>query len=339
MTERDSSAPIVPVHKGSTDSASIPYIEAPAATRPDEAMLLRLELDNAKLRLEAESRQLFEKHEKALRHVKFYKWISGVLFGVILGGSIYSVANVDDYIDNHVAQRVIKLDRVSLMLNKAQFGQWREALGLADEIRVEFDSGKLGDNPEFKRFVYLNELWLLSQSYERTAGGWVGQDQYDQLMKSEDFRRELFVKRSHQDDGDMMLMMGMCVLKFEKLPESLPRGRSYLEQSLSTLRPVQRRAGVHWALAMLDLIEGNRGSARQHLKDAEDLYPSEFLIQDLVPYKNTFIRSEEFDFWTDLAVRVNQTDFAQTYENFIEEVSLTAQPHASTGRSASPSAR
>jgi hypothetical protein len=310
-----------------------------STARPDETMILRLELDNLKLKLEADSRLLFEKHEKALRHVKFYKWIGGIIFGVLLGGSIYSVSHVDDYIDKRVAQRVVRADRVSLMLNKAQFGEWREALGLADEIRAELDSGKLGDDQEFKHFIYLTELWLLSQSYERTAGGWVGQDQYDQLMKSQDFRREMFVKRSHKDDGNMMLMMGMCVLKFEKVPESLSKGRSYLEQSLFHLFPVQRRADVHWALAMLDLVEGRRENARQHLRAAKDLYPNEFLIKDLVPYKNSFVRSEEFDFWTDLAIRANGTDFLRTYDDFIIELSLVAQPGASTGRPASPSAR
>ena len=337
MTEQGSSAPIVPMHKG-VDSGG-PDFEPPAAPKLDEAMVLRLEVENVKLKLEADSRLLFEKHENALRHIKYYKWIGSIIFGVLLGGSIYSVARVDDYIDKRVAQRVVKADRVSLMLNKAQFGQWREALGLADEIRAELDSGKLGDDQEFKHFIYLTELWLLSQSYERTAGGWVGQDQYDQLMKSQDFRREMFVKRSHQDDGNMMLMMGLCVLKFEKLPENLSRGRKYFEQSLSHLSPVQRRAGVHWNLAMLDLVEGHRETARQHLKKAEDLYPNEFLIKDLVPYKNSFVRSEEFDFWTDLAFRANGSDFLQTYDDFINELSAGAQPHASTGRLAPLAAR
>jgi hypothetical protein len=158
-------------------------------------------------------------------------------------------------------------------------------------------------------------------------------------MKSQDFQREVLVKPSRQDDGDMMLMMGMCVLKFEKAPESLSKGRSYLEQSLSRLHPVQRRAGVHWTLAMLDLIEGHRESAHQHMWSAEDLSPSDFLIKDLVPYKNSFIRSEEFNFWTDLAIRANRPDFAQAYEDLILELSLEAQPLASTGRSASPPAR
>ena len=333
--EQGSSAPIVPMHKG-MESAGGSYPEPPAAAKPDEAMLLRLELDNVKLKFEAESRLLLEKHEKALRHIKFYKWIGGVIFGVILGGSIYSISHVDDYIDKRVAQRVVKADRIALMLNKAQFGQWREALGLVDEIRAELDSGKLGDDSEFKRFIYLNELWLLSQSYERTAGGWVGQDQYDQLMKNQDFRREMFVKGSYQNEGDMMLMMGMCVLKFEKIPESLSKGRGYLEQSLSQVYPVQRRAGVHWGLAMLDLIEGHRETALQHVKAAEDLNPNDYLIKDLVPYKNSFVRSEEFDFWTDLAARAKGIDFSQAYEDFIVGLPSGAQSYASTGQPASP---
>ena len=77
---------------------------------------------------------------------------------------------------------------------------------------------------------------------------------------------------------------------------------------------------------MLDLLEDRQDSAIFHLKAAEDLYPDEFLIRDLIPYKNSFIRSEEFRFWSDLATRLNRADFAQTYENFIAQVAT--QPGA-----------
>jgi hypothetical protein len=284
---------------------------------PQDEAVLRLQLENAKLKFEAESKSLFERHEAALRHIKFYKWIAGALFAFILGGSIYSFVKVDEYIDNRIAQRVVKTDRISLMLNKAQFGQWHEALGLVDEIRAEMDSGKLGADLEFKKFIYMNELWLLSQSYEKTANGWIGQDQYDDLMKNQEFRRELFVKQSFHDDGDLMSMLGMCLLKFGKGPESLAQGKDYLQQSILRLQPVQRRAGIHWALAMLDLVEGHQESALQHLKAAEDLHPTDYLIKDLVPYKNSFLRSEEFILWNDLAARTTKTNFSQTYEKFI----------------------
>ena len=186
---KDSKAPIISTQSGSAPSAVLSRGVEVTAVEPNHV----LQLENAKLKFESESRALLERHDKELRELRAYKWAMRLFFALVLGGSIYSVLKVDDYVDERVALRIAKTDRVALALNQAQVGHWREAISLFDEVRAEMASGKLEAGTDFKRFLYFNALWLLGQAYEQNPDGtWVGQEQYDQLMKDHEFRREIF---------------------------------------------------------------------------------------------------------------------------------------------------
>jgi hypothetical protein len=279
---------------------------------------LTLQLENTKLKFEADSRAVLEKHESALRELRAYKWVVRMLFALILGGSIYSFLKIDDYVDEHVAKRFMKTDRLSLLLSQAEVGHWRDALGLLDEIRTEIGSGKLKADQDFKRYLYYDTVWLLGQTIEKNPdGAWVGQEQYDILMKDPDFRRELFTRGNLLADGDLLNLLALCALKYEQTPASLVKARGYLDQALNRIYPSQRKANIHWSLAMLDLLENHLDSAKQHLESAASLNPVEFRITDLVPYKNSFLNAPEFILWSDLAAKTNKPDFRQTFEAFI----------------------
>ena len=281
-----------------------------------ETLILRLE--NARLQLESASKALFRSHEDAIRTLKNYTLVLQVVFGVILGGSIYSLWSVDKYIDSRVAKRVVKTDRMALALSQAQVGRWRDALSIMDEVRSEIATNKLDADGDFKKFVYINLLWVLSQVDEvDPSGNWVGQSHYNQLVKDEDFQREILTRGIWKEDGEVASTMALCILKYEPPLGSTSKARGYLEVSLNSIYPLQRKAYIHWQLAMLDLLENQIVHAREHLTAAQAINPLEYRWEDLKTYKNTFLNSADFTLWSRTAERLKKPPFIVTYEQFL----------------------
>jgi tetratricopeptide (TPR) repeat protein len=241
-----------------------------------------------------------------------------------LGGSILGILKYQDYldsrIDNKVAARAIKTDRLSLAASQAYSGQWRRSLQLLDEIWR--DPGFSSLDPNFKSFLFLNYVWVLGQVEGILPdGSWVGTPEWKRLNEDPDFVREFITGNSWEHDSDLNNSLGFCTLKFSSSNDLLRIARTYFQRAANDATPEQNKAPNIFALAMIDLIEDNKKSAAENMHKAEELYPEDYLISDRITYRNTFVNSTEFQIWVGVTQRVKNKDFAKLYDQFLKDVS------------------
>lgn len=280
----------------------------------------KLGLENEVLKLADQVKALISKQQKTLTELNIYKWVIRVLSVLLLGGSILGLMTYQDYldrrIDSRIAERVIKTDRLGLAVSKAYSGQWRGALQLLDKIWGDPTSSDL--DPDFRSFLFVNYLWVLGQIQDvQPDGSWVGTAEWKRLNEDPHFLAEFITGNTWEHDADVNNSLGFCTLKFSNSNDLLQIARTYFQRAADDATPEQFKAPSIFALAMIDLIEGDAKAAADKMRKAEELYPEDYRISDRVTYRNTFVNSTEFQIWAGVSQRVKGKDFVKLYDKFL----------------------
>lgn len=151
----------------------------------------------------------------------------------------------------------------------------------------------------------------------RPDGSWVGTPEWKRLNDDPDFVREFITGNSWEHDSDLNNSLAFCTLKFSNSSNVLQIARTYFQRAAADARPEQFKAPSIFAIAMIDLIEGDEKGAAANMRKAEELYPEDYLISDRVTYKNTFVNSTEFKIWAGVSQRVKGKDFVKLYDEFL----------------------
>lgn len=272
-------------------------------------------VDSALLKLERESRELFVKHEKALEQARVYRSAAAVLAVALSAGLTAILWKAEDYVDSRIAQRVVKSDRMALALNQAQFGRWRDALALLDELRRDSETGEAANDAQFRNFLFANLIWVLAGIEEIDPDGqWAGQRQYESLMQDRRFINEVLTAGDAGRDPGTSLSLALCTLKYDQSSLLAPaRAERYLRHAAARLDRADQRADAHWNLSLLYLVRGNMSVAQTHLDSAASLHPVYYDHSDLRQYRNTFLNSPEFQMWSTIARRAGNERFGRDY--------------------------
>ena len=300
------------------------FIQQQVELREDESKKLRIDMlthQNELLELKGQVKDLIQQQEKALQELLRYKRLLQLLSGLLLGGSILGFGVYWNYMngrmDREIAARAIKTDRVTLAISSAYSSEWRRALLLLDKVwppntnSAEFD-------PDFRSFLFVNYIWILGQIQEMQPDGtWVGAAQWKRLNDDPAFQQEFITGVDRAHDSDLNNSLGFCTLKYADSANLIPTARVYFQRSLDNAGSVQKKAPSFFALAMIDLIDGDQKGAAENLKKAEELDPSNYLISDRIIYRNTFVNSTEFQIWAGVSKRVKSRDFTKIYDELL----------------------
>lgn len=276
---------------------------------------------NELLELKGQVKDLIQEQEKSLRELLGYKRVLRFLFAVLLGGSILGFGVYWNYMntrmDREIAARAIKTDRVTLAISSAYSGEWRRALQLLDKVWAPNMNSSEFD-PDFRSFLFVNYVWILGQIQENQPdGSWVGAAQWRRLNDDPAFQQEFITGSAWEHDSDMNNSLGFCTLKYSDSASLLPTARVYFQRSLDNAASEQKKAPSFFALAMIDLIEGDEKAAAEKLRQADELDPSNYLINDRIVYRNTFVNSTEFQIWAGVSKRVKGRDFLKAYDQLL----------------------
>ena len=97
--------------------------------------------------------ELSKIQQNDLHDLKIYKWVIRTLFVVLLGGSIYGFLRFQPFIDDRIAVRFEKSDRLTLAMANAVSDSWKEALLGIDGFYDDVKNGKLTASRDYKDFI------------------------------------------------------------------------------------------------------------------------------------------------------------------------------------------
>lgn len=284
----------------------------------------KLAIENDGLRLKEDVRTLMTEQQRTLRELNIYKWAIRFVFVMVLGGSILGAATYLDYmdrrVDRRIAERAIKTDRLILAVTYGYSYQWRRSLLSLDKILQDPTFSDL--DPDFKSALFINYLWVLGQIEDQQAdGSWVGDAEWKRLNSDRDFVSEFITGSAWEHDSDVNNSLGFCTLKYSSEDSLLTTARNYFQKAVEDAKPEQKKAPHLFGLAMIDLIEGDQKAAIAKLRRAEELEPSEYRIEDLFIYRNSFMNRAEFKVWEGVARRVKGENFGGLYEQLLKTAS------------------
>lgn len=284
----------------------------------------KLAIENDGLRLKEDVRTLMTEQQRTLRELNIYKWAIRFLFVIVLGGSILGAAKYLEYmdrrVDRRIAERAIKTDRLTLAVTYGYSNQWRRSLLSLDKILLDPTFSDL--DPDFKSALFINYLWVLGQLDDQQAdGSWVGDAEWKRLNSDRDFVSEFITGSAWEHDSDVNSSLGFCTLKYSSEDSLLKTARNYFQKAVEDAEPEQKKAPHLFGLAMIALIEGDQKAAIDKLRKAEELEPSEYRIEDLFIYRNSFMNRAEFKVWEGVARRVKGENFGGLYEQLLKTAS------------------
>lgn len=253
----------------------------------------------------------------------FFKVVGGIL-GTTAAGLIgicgIAYRNMDSYFDSRVNIRAIQSERLDFAIANLQIGRFDSALVNIDMFHRTVQAQKFSASDEARQLMYQIYIVSLANLNERSpGGGWVGQHYWDQLTVDADFTNQFQMKKPWKSDKGLAYNLALCSLKFEK-GNKLDAAKQYLNDLPDLDSNQVEQANAKFALAMISLINGKPEESIQLLKQASEIHPAEYLLEDLYPYRESFLNSPEGKLWKELARANGGLDFVSAYSKLTESL-------------------
>src|SRR5262245_14698731 len=195
-----------------------------------KSILRDLELSKYKTREEINT--LIESYQKTLSELNTYKWVLRFVFVALLGGSIFGVTKLQGYIDNRIANRVEKIDRLYFAVSLANTGQYRDSLIEFDTLWSDFKAPGFKPTEQYKSFYYIYLLRVLAYQEDFLPNGLpAGQFQWDRLQSDADFIHEFMTSNRWERNDIVYSSLGSCTLRYDKSDKALRLMRNYFQRA------------------------------------------------------------------------------------------------------------
>jgi len=279
------------------------------------------ELELSKYKAKEEINTLIESYQKTLSELNTYKWALRVVFAALLGGSIFGVMKLQDYIDNRIANRVEKIDRLYFAVSLANTGQWRDSLVEFDAIWSDFKAPGFKPTEQYKSFYYLNLLWVLASLEEYLPNGLpVGQPQWERVQLDADFIHEFMTSNRWENNDAVNNNLALCTLKYVKSDKALRSIRNYFQRAYDRAEINTRKSGNLHGLAVIDLIENMPDAAAAKMLKMAELDPPRFKAENIKSNLESYFDGAEFKAWNEQAVQAGNLDLRRQYAELIDKL-------------------
>lgn len=279
------------------------------------------ELELLKYKAKEEINTLVDSYKNTLSELDKYKWALRFIFVALLGGSIFGVMKAQDYIDNRIAHRVEKMDRLYFAVSLANTQQWRDSLVEFDVLWEDFKSTSFKPTNQYKSFYYLNLIWVLSNLEEYLPNGSiVGQPQWDRLQEDNDFIREFMTSNQWENSSTVNNNLGLCLLKYDKKDKTINSIKNYFQKSYDVAKTnIEKAANIH-GLSVIDIIENKKNHATEKIREAAKLNPAVFNPDIYKTNLEYYFDSTEFKSWNKKANSLGKLNLRQEYASIFDEL-------------------
>jgi hypothetical protein len=281
-------------------------------------------ITKAALEKKAQDLELSKAQQKELYELQIYKWVIRGLFIVLLGGSIYGFLKFQPFIDERIALRFQKSDRLTLAMANASSGARKEALQAIDGFYENIKSGRLEETRDYKDFVYSTMIWFMSQDDENLSDGisWVGQEEWLDLWKNQDFLR-YYITGSWLPASDSDLNnLALCFLKFEQTDDAIQKAESYFGKAIAASHIPAKQSPRYFGRAMIVLIQGDSDRALDNLKQAELFDPAGYALSDFTKNIGSYKNSYDYRIYNIAARRKSVEDFGPRLDALVGRVKV-----------------
>jgi hypothetical protein len=218
------------------------------------------------------------KDEKAiLVEMNSYKWIIRGLFIVVLGGSIFGIFKVQDYVDERVASRIEKQDDLYSGAVLAATGESRAALEKLDNF-ANGVSGKVAQNnqinvatdaawnldkvsKEEQSFFFLSLLSTLASMKDQFNDEFIGKYHWKALLNDKYFRQQFLTSGRWDANARFNTDMAFGYLKFGDLKSDIETAKQYLLRAYDQGKGDKKYTDYHVGLIEFVLDDNEKATA------------------------------------------------------------------------------
>jgi hypothetical protein len=251
--------------------------------------------------------ELLKQERGTLEELNFYKWLLRAFFVVVLGGSIFGILKIQDYVDDRVAKRVEKQDNLysGAVLDAA--GYPRSALEKFESFLISVNKNASGEggtpivtlpvptgnrstgdrwldlakiSPEQRNFLVLSMLGALSEIEDKddvNGGEFVGKSDWAALLTDPVFRTEMVNSSYWENNLRFNIYMGMGYLRYGDDRANFETARSYFLRANKAAVKKSDLRGNSFYIAMINYVLGGE---KKHAVDA---------LNDMIDWKKQLL--------------------------------------------------
>jgi len=235
-------------------------------------------LSDDAVKLIKEQCEAFLKEEKAvLFEMNIYRWVLRGLFVVILGGSIFGIFKVQEYVDGRVASRVERQDDLYSGAVMAVTGGPRAALEKLDNFVNGVSGTTLQDSStvwhldkiskDQQTFFFISFISALASIRDQDVDGeFIGKSHWRILLSDRYFQQQFVISERWGANSRLSYQMAICYLKFADSKSEIETARRYLAKS-TNLDNAEIKTR-NWNIGLADFVLGERKNAATNLSSA-----------------------------------------------------------------------
>ena len=254
-----------------------------------------------------------------LRELAIWRIVCRYGFALILGSSLFGLVYVRSYVADIAQQQLQtytrRTDQLVFGVSAGVKEDWQTAL---NEFSASWRTVPANASSESRQYTMRNLLWALgSIEQESTDGTWMGSEDWADLSSNDFFKRTLKNDPGWAQDGDVNFNVGLAIMKFDRGDGFVDRSMRYLQVAATYRVPEERKAQVHYYLAVLALISRNDSLARDEMGKAAMLNPRIFAIARLSDESEPFLSPAGFEFWRSIGAAAHHEKFDERLRTFL----------------------